>query len=84
MPTDPNRARDKALEDVARYLKSIDNTLQDIAKTIKRRSGGLRFNNYQEGEPRDSTNPAGGIKPTDPSAEPQEGPYGAGTSQPYS
>lgn len=35
MPTDPNTRRDKALADIAGYLKSIDRSLKVIARNSR-------------------------------------------------
>lgn len=57
---DPNRARDRALEDIAKSLRSIDVNLKDIAKSVRIRSGRMTFRNYIEGEESDgATTPAG-------------------------
>jgi hypothetical protein len=60
---DPNRNRDQALADIARLLKSIDNSLKDIAKSAKYTSGRVLFTNYIErGENDGATTPAGSAK----------------------
>jgi hypothetical protein len=75
MAADPNRNRDQSLAEIARYLKSIDITLKEIVRRLKRSSGDASFRSYISGEEEDgASTPAG-------SAEP--GPYGTGTSQPY-
>lgn len=73
---DPNLRRDKALEDIARSLKSIDRSLDRIAKG----SRSTRFTNhpYLEGsEKQDDGTPSA-------TTSDYPGPYGTGTSQPYS
>lgn len=80
---DPNRSRDQALAEISRSLKSIDTSLKDIAKSVRVRSGRVGFTNYLKGDEQDgATAPAGSADPG-PHSESQTGPYGIGTTHPY-
>lgn len=74
MPPDPNRTRDKALIDIAGYLKSIDRSLRELVRQNKVGTGLLPLSDYLKGEG-SATDPATGSAQTSP--------YGEGTSQPY-
>jgi hypothetical protein len=75
MAGDPNRDRDRALRDIAGYLKSIDRSLREIVRQNKVGNGMMPLSEYLEGErSSDSTTPASG--------EEHVGPYGTGPA-PY-
>jgi hypothetical protein len=75
MAGDPNRDRDRALRDIAGYLKSIDRSLREIVRQNKVGNGMMPLSEYLEGErSSDSTDPANG--------EEHVGPYGTGPA-PY-
>jgi hypothetical protein len=68
---DPNRTRDRALIDIAGYLKSIDRSLREIVRQNKVSTGLLPLDSYLRGED-SAADPASGIEHT--------GPYIEGTS----
>jgi hypothetical protein len=75
MAGDPNRDRDRALRDIAGYLKSIDGRLRKLVRLQELRSGVTTPTEYfNRGDDDDSTDPANG--------EEHVGPYGTGPA-PY-
>jgi hypothetical protein len=75
MAGDPNRDRDRALRDIAGYLKSIDRSLREIVRQNKVGNGLMPLSEYLEGERgSDSTDSANGSE--------HVGPYGTGPA-PY-
>jgi hypothetical protein len=75
MAGDPNRDRDRALRDIAGYLKSIDRSLREIVRQNKVGNGLMPLSEYLEGErDSDSTDSANGSE--------HVGPYGTGPA-PY-
>jgi hypothetical protein len=74
---DPNVRLLKAIESLTRSIDENTKQLKEHIRLEKRRSGNVTFRNYTEGENSDENS-------SSEDAESGTGPYGTGTSQPYS